>query len=124
MKNNMTKADVILIFGVFVLSVLLAAGFFWYGRGTASVVVIEQDGREIMRLPLQENTVRIPCENGYNIVMVTERGVSVKEADCPDRICVRQGEITGGGQSIVCLPHKLVVRLVSEDGEELDAMTN
>lgn len=123
-SRYMTRADWILIFIVFFMALLLAAGFFLAGQGQASVVVIEQDGREIMRLPLQNYTVRIPYGSGYNVVTVSEHGVLVEEADCPDQICVRQGEISRGGESIVCLPHRLVVRLVVEGEDGLDAMTN
>lgn len=120
----MTRADFLLIFAIFAAALLFAGIFARNGQRPASAVVIEQDGREIMRLPLEENRVRIPGENGYNVIVVSEHGVWMEEADCPDQICVRQGEIDGSGESIVCLPHRLTVRLVVEGDEGLDAMTN
>lgn len=119
-----TRADLLLIFAVFAAALLFAGTFLGSGRKQASAVVIEQDGREIMRLPLEENRVKIPCENGYNVITVSEHGVWMEEADCPDQICVRQGEISRSMESIICLPHKLTVRLVVEGDEGLDAMTN
>ncbi len=67
--------------------------------------------------------LRIESENGYNIVHVEGGAVSVTEADCPDKVCVKQGRITGSAYPIVCLPHKLTIRIVSGDGGEIDAVT-
>ena len=35
------------------------------------------------------------------------------EADCPDRLCVRRGPVRYAGETIICLPHKLVVTVRS-----------
>lgn len=122
----MTKADRVLIACVFASAVFLVFLFWIMGTGRKmTVAVIEQDGREILRLSLdEEQTVRIPSENGFNVIVVAGGSVRVSEADCPDQICVRQGEIFGSGESIVCLPHRLVIRLEGTDDEGLDAMTN
>lgn len=122
----MTPADFWLILCILIISVILAVFFLITGlSGEMTSAVIEQDGREIMRLSLkEEQTVRIPCESGFNVVVVADQHVLVSEADCPDQICVKQGEISGSGQSIVCLPHRLVIRLEGADGDGLDAMTD
>ena len=49
--------------------------------------------------------------SSYNLLMVSEAGVSMEAADCPDQICVHHIPIKGGGESIICLPHKLVVEI-------------
>lgn len=49
--------------------------------------------------------------SSYNLMTVSEAGVSVEAADCPDQICVHHIPIKGGGESIICLPHKLVVEI-------------
>ena len=50
-----------------------------------------------------------------NKILVEPEGVSVKEADCPDRLCVKQGRINMPGHSIVCLPNRVVIEI--SDGE-------
>lgn len=63
-----------------------------------------------------------------NTVVIENGQVYMKEADCPDGLCISQGKISKAGQSIICLPHKLVVRLVvssgnnSPDDDGLDVM--
>ena len=42
----------------------------------------------------------------------------MKDADCPDKICINMGTIRKKGQTIICLPHKLVVEIT--DGKEMD----
>lgn len=59
----------------------------------------------------------------YNLLAVSENGVSMEAADCPDQICVHHIPIKGGGESIICLPHKLVVEIQGETGDKgLDGM--
>ena len=50
--------------------------------------------------------------NGYTLrVSLSPEGVRVEEADCPTQDCVHTGTITRAGQSIVCLPARIIIRL-------------
>ena len=44
--------------------------------------------------------------------------VSVNNKDCPDKICVNHAAISKKGETIVCLPHKVVVEVVDENGTQ------
>lgn len=94
-------------------------------RGKADMVVVYQDGREISRYLLTENeTIAIPFDGeGYNLLMISGGMASVSDADCPDRLCVSQRTISHKGESIICLPHKLVITIDSVKEGELDAVT-
>ena len=110
------KNDILLI-----LAALLLAGIVWGVRtltkrhGGEAVVTV--DGETVAVLPLREDTAYALnsaflglAEEGFANVIVVENGrVCVKDASCPDRVCVRTGWIEYAGESIVCLPHKLVV---------------
>ncbi len=52
-----------------------------------------------------------------NTVVIKNGQIYIKEANCPDELCIKQGKISNAGESIICLPHKLIVRIVdiSED---------
>lgn len=123
-NGRTTRADRILIALILGASLLLMGSFFIAGRfSDRTVAVVEQDGKELLRLSLSgEQTVRILWEGGYNVISVSGQGVRVSEADCPDQICVRQGTITKGQETIVCLPHRLLIRLEGNDAG-MDAMT-
>ena len=58
---------------------------------------------------------------GTNTVRVEPGRICVSAADCPDQICVRQGWLTDGAGSIVCLPHGLVIQI--EGASDVDAVT-
>ena len=53
----------------------------------------------------------------YNIVQIKDSRVSMVEADCHNQVCVHHRPISKSGESIICLPHKVVVEIISEDGE-------
>ena len=53
----------------------------------------------------------------YNTVEIKDGKVSVSEASCKNQICVKHSSISHSGESIVCLPNRLVVRIDSRDGD-------
>ena len=58
-------------------------------------------------------------------IKIEEDGtVSMTEADCPDQLCVKQGKIKAFGESIICLPNKVVLEIVTENkkAEEIDSI--
>ena len=56
----------------------------------------------------------------YNKVVVMNGEVKIEEANCPDRLCVKSGAIRVSGQTIVCLPHRVVVRLTGTGDSQSD----
>ena len=57
--------------------------------------------------------------SGENTVRVEPGRIRIVSADCPDKICVDTGWISDSAAPIVCLPHRLVIRL--EEGPADDA---
>lgn len=106
--------------GAVVLAVVLLAAAcalaLWGGGndGEALTAVISVDGTETERIPLAglEDTERVVENNGYTLhIHLTETEVWVASSDCPTQDCVRTGHISRGGQSIVCLPARVIVAL-------------
>lgn len=64
----------------------------------------------------------VPSGVSYNLLYLSTEGVQMEAADCRDQICVHHRPLTGGGESIICLPHRLVVELVGGEGEQTDGM--
>lgn len=78
---------------------------------------IYQNGELIKTVSLSESTeFTVYCEDGFNVVEVSDGKICVSSADCPDKVCVRQGKISGA-VPIVCLPHRLEIRVVNGDGK-------
>ena len=60
----------------------------------------------------QDNEFTVESENGVNVVKIENGAVRVAFADCPDKVCVERGAVSGGAVPIVCLPHRLEIRIV------------
>ena len=101
-----------------ILAAAAAVFFFQVKNRTSGTVyaIVEQDSKELMRLPLSEpGEYRISDGDSYNVIEITEGGVRMKEADCPDQICVHQGYINEKGGMITCLPNRVVIQTVGTD---------
>ncbi len=104
--------------GVVALCVILLACAILLGRwrGGASgplTAVVSADGAELDRVSLSEGpATRSYSGAGYSLrVSFAPDGVQVVYADCPTQDCVHTGKVTKSGQSIVCLPARIVIRL-------------
>ena len=79
------------------------------------------DGSLYRRVDLaQDATFTVESEHGTNTIRVSEGRISVISADCPDQVCVASGAISGGAVPIICLPHRLEIRIVSAADNDTD----
>ena len=53
-----------------------------------------------------------------NVLVIKDGVAFVESADCPDEVCVAHLPISREGETIVCLPHRLVIRIVGGDPNE------
>lgn len=118
----MKKTDLLLV----VLALVAAVGIYLFysaGAEKGKGVEITVDGESEAFLPLDTNdSIRIDTEDGYNIVTVQDGKVFVTEADCRDQICVDHKKVSKTGETIVCLPHKLVVTITGDEPGDFDAV--
>lgn len=113
---------------IFLLAAVLAGvGFLqWLPKSGAPVAVIEQNGKEIRRVALSSipQPETLVLEGEISVTVLLEPGqVSIVHSDCPDQICVNTGVLTRPGQSAVCLPTRVAVRIVGETQSGVDGMT-
>lgn len=103
----------ILIAGLLILSATSFAAMRPAHPEPAAKVQISVDGTVIRELPLsQDADLTLESQNGgTNHLVIKDGKASVTEASCPDKICVRQGEVSESGQTIVCLPNKVVITI-------------
>lgn len=115
----MKKGDYV----VFALIILLSSGIFLMSRNTVveaaeKQVVISVDGKVEGRYTLSENenkSYTIDNKFGKNTFTITNDGVHMTESSCKDKICMHMGHITEIGDSIICLPNRLIISLESAD---------
>lgn len=63
-------------------------------------------------------------DGDYNVLVINDNEVWISKADCPDQLCVHQHKISKVGESIICLPHKLVIRIADTEKSDLDAVAD
>jgi hypothetical protein len=109
---NKHKNDFILIGTVVILTLICIIVFVLFAKKGETVKIIV-DGKTEYTYNLGDNieTVVLTGENEeFNNTVVIKKGKAyVESANCPDKICVAHNAISKEGQTIVCLPHKLVV---------------
>lgn len=121
----MKKGDKILF--VIVISVLLimSAGTYAYKlafKGKDKIAVIKADGKVVKTINLSKlrGTEKFDIKEGnhFNTIVAEKDKISIIDADCPDKVCIKTGWISDAGESIVCLPNKLIISI--EGGETSD----
>ena len=111
---------------IIILAVVLAALAFilWQRTGdTPLTAEISVDGKTVESVDLSEITDRVEIHPGgaESVLIVAENGkIRFEDSDCPDKLCVKQGELYRKGDTAVCLPEKTVITIT---GAELDAVT-
>lgn len=107
--------DLVLIGGLLLLALvcyLLFAG----GKGEGNVALVCVNGVETDRYPLFQNG-RYELNGGSNILIIENGYAWLEDADCPDKLCVRQGKVHLDSQVITCLPNKLTVTICADNSE-------
>ena len=112
MKKSNIKNDIILISSVIFVALTALLIYFLSMEG-GNCVVVNINGEETARYSLSEDfeTEIITKDNNKNKLVISNGKARVSSANCPDKICVSHREISNVGESIVCLPHKLVISI-------------
>lgn len=128
---EMMKIGDLIIIGFLVIFSFLPLALFTSNQSQAAnaddevYMVVSVDGEELHRMELKNDYIResylYENEAGHmNLVVRDGEKVYMQNANCPDALCVQEGEITKVGETIVCLPHRLLVEIVSENPDIQD----
>lgn len=102
---------------------LITALVLWFGLFSEEAVeaVVLRDGIELARLDLRGMEI-VEYEPEPGVVIRYGQGtVCFASSDCPDGVCVRTGVLNRAGQTAVCLPNRLVIRVEGEG--DVDAIS-
>lgn len=110
------------VWDVAVLLVLLALVaavlclIFLPSDGKTAEVYVDGEKYATLRLDRDERIVL-----DHLTIIVSGGAVWVEDADCKDKICEKTGKISKEGQSIVCLPNRVIIRILGKG--EVEAIT-
>ena len=93
-----------------VLFVVLRAG-----QTDGARVVVRVNGEDVATYSLARDG-RYELNGGSNILVIQNGEAWLTDANCPDKLCVKQGKIRVTNQVITCLPNRLTVTVYGVDG--------
>lgn len=115
---------------VFIFIGIIGLIFYLGGKQRGQFVKITRNGSVIGEYSLyKDGVITIEGDGGENTLTIKNGKADMSDADCPDKICVSHKPISKTGESIVCLPHKIVVEIISNDSKKeehtgFDVITN
>ena len=118
---KLKKRDILVVILLLFLSIGMA--FFVQkikSNENGNYLRVELNGKEYGRYPLdKDKTFKIKIdEDEYNIVEIKNGKVKMREANCRDLICTHMPSIEKIGETIVCLPHRLILEIISSDDKK------
>lgn len=123
-RRLFTKADAVLLAALAAAVLLLLLWVFLPRQGTLQAEIITATEAFTVDLSsVKEPYETVIVSNGHTLTLSFEKNaVRVRESDCPDKCCVACGKLTKNGQSAICLPAKVMVRVFASDESEVDAV--
>ena len=124
-KGIFKKLDIVIIMVLLVLSFTpeIIFGIKYSKKPDLVYASITVAGKEYKNIPLTGNNKEeefvVETKYGTNKVVIKGESVAILEADCPDQVCMKPGFISKPGQSLVCLPHKLMIEIVGESDDDI-----
>ena len=129
MRKRFGRNDIILISVIVIISVALLLIWklvYLKGQDTDSDACVEVtiDGRGYGTYPLsKDDTIEIKNGDVTNTLVIKGGVADMTSADCPDHLCVKQKAISKEGESIICLPNKVVVTVKSDTKSDIDSIS-
>lgn len=119
--NHHVRNDLLLIIALLLVAAVGTLYLFVF-RTSGDAIKVSVDGKTYATYPLSKNITDDICtgENGehLNRLIIQDGKAYIEEATCPDGICVDHLPIFRNGESIVCLPHRVVVTVITYNNEE------
>lgn len=111
------RNDILLATAVILVLIIAFAVMKLTAKDGAKVrVLVDGEVTDFYSLKADGEYPIITGENGENenILVIKDGEAFIKSANCPDKICVKHSAVSKDGQSIICLPHKVVVEVYAE----------
>lgn len=122
MNGVKNKKDIYLIAGFLIVAIILYVVIALIKK-EGSKVIVTVDKKIVYETTLDKDQIyEIKTSAGSNTLVIKNGEAYISRSDCKDHLCENQGRIKKAGQSIICLPHKVVVE-VKQDGANVDAVS-
>ena len=122
-NSSIKKNDRILIIVILIISLMTFLIYTFIGEKDAGFVTIKVNGEIQGTYSLSENQ-EIEINGGTNLLQIQDGKADMVEADCPDKLCVKQKAISKNMENIICHPNEVIVEVESNEDSEYDAVVN
>ena len=122
--SGTTPFDLFIVFFLLLLSVGIVTRTAFSNTGwntSENTAVIYSDGKELRRIHLGENSEYGLLE-GRMAAVVKDGKIRIEKSDCPGNVCVHAGWIHSPGETLMCVPNRIVVEIIADTGPEVDAV--
>lgn len=126
MNKWLKKRDIILIISLLFIGIIALVIWHFIYSDDGKYVTIEQRNELIGTYPLNvDKEIEIEHRGKLvNKIIIKDGYCYMEEAECPDHLCIKQGKVNKSGQTIVCLPNRVVVTVVDSDSSDYDSVAN
>ena len=119
-KRNITKGDIILIAGLLLLCLVLFVTSF--GKAESLRAEIYVGGEKTHSIALSEVEKSYTLTENACQLLVESDGVSFIDSDCSDRLCIKKGKLKRQGDTMACVPERVVVIIKSDGKKQIDGV--
>lgn len=111
------KADILLFILIIVFGLVISFGpLAKHAGGTTVKVTLDGDTYGIYSLS-EDQEITVEKDGHVNVIAIEGGTVHMQSASCKNQVCVEHGSISLTGDSIVCLPNRVVVEIEGKGGE-------
>ncbi|MBP3329839.1 MAG: NusG domain II-containing protein [Clostridia bacterium] len=121
-RKLITKNDILLIVAIVLIIVI---SFVFKNISNENLTAeIYFDGKitDTVNLSAKEEKKIVTGENGKTIIEAKDGKIYFSSSCCKDKVCVRSGELEKNGDFASCLPEKVIVKVIGEKKEQIDAI--
>ena len=123
--KRITKNDLVLI-GAFLAGFIAICGMLFVSKKSGMQVVVSVDSVKTASFSLSEDIeyeIKV-YDGGTNLLIIKDGEAYLIDSSCPDHLCEHMGKISKVGQSIICLPNRVVVEVIGDEKEEFDTISS
>lgn len=119
MKNYIKKADIILLI-ILILLGLASSAYLFMSKSAGDSVIVEAQGKLYGKYSLfEDKEIEVVSTDSTHTnvhISIKDGQAKVTKSSCKNQICVRHSAIKNKGESIICLPNRVVVKIEGKGG--------
>lgn len=125
MRNKINRYDIALIVFIIITNfIILAYGGLNTKEKGQKIAYVYSDKKIIGEYAITDNyktEFKVELDDGnYNTIHIEDSKIWIREATCPDKVCLHQGKISHDGELIVCIPNKLLIQIKDKNEAETE----